>query len=129
MVRKWGIKADHDFLTAQAVRRNESEEILTDTICFHCQQTIEKYLKALLVWKEIDFKKTHDLVYLQTLCVPFAPALRDFNVRSLSRFGTDIRYPDDFIMPSIEETDYALGVADQIRGLIRNQLSLIFEPS
>ncbi len=38
-----------------------AEESPTDTVCFHAQQCVEKYLKAVLVSEAIDFPKTHDL--------------------------------------------------------------------
>lgn len=31
---------------------------------FHCQQAVEKSLKAFLVWRDQPFRKTHDLVEL-----------------------------------------------------------------
>ncbi|MDR0598605.1 MAG: HEPN domain-containing protein, partial [Treponema sp.] len=36
-------------------------------ICFHCQQAAEKYLKGFLVFKGIEFPKTHDLAALLKL--------------------------------------------------------------
>ncbi|MCG2760389.1 MAG: HEPN domain-containing protein [Candidatus Delongbacteria bacterium] len=38
-----------------------------DTVTFHCQQAVEKYLKAYLIYLVIDFKFTHDSVYLLDL--------------------------------------------------------------
>ena len=35
-----------------------------DTVTFHCQQSVEKYLKEYLIFLGIDFRFTHDLVYL-----------------------------------------------------------------
>ena len=43
------------------------KEIFPDIICFHSQQSAEKYLKAYLVFLDQDFPKTHaleDLVLL-----------------------------------------------------------------
>lgn len=37
--------------------------------CFHCQQAIEKYLKALLSWYEVDFPKTYSLTNLLNLTI------------------------------------------------------------
>ena len=38
------------FLTA--TQGLEANEVVTDTVCFHCQQAAEKYLKAFLVQKQ-----------------------------------------------------------------------------
>ncbi|MBW1960508.1 MAG: HEPN domain-containing protein [Deltaproteobacteria bacterium] len=37
------------------------------TVCFHAQQCAEKYLKAFLTFKNIDFPKTHDIGELLAL--------------------------------------------------------------
>jgi len=41
-----------------------------DTICFHAQQCVEKYLKALLTSTHTDFPKTHDLIELGPRAAP-----------------------------------------------------------
>ena len=38
-----------------------------DTIAFHTQQSVEKYLKALLIFLQIEFKRSHDLIYFLEL--------------------------------------------------------------
>ncbi len=60
VVREWVIKAENDLKTAEHVLKLESE-CPTDTVCFHAQQTVEKYIKSLLVLRGIDFPKTHDI--------------------------------------------------------------------
>lgn len=45
-----------------------------DVVCFHAEQCVEKYLKALLTLKAIDFPKTHNIAELVALLPPlFAP--------------------------------------------------------
>ena len=43
---------------------------------FHMQQCVEKYLKALLVYRDQCFPKTHDLVALNDLCFKMASSAR-----------------------------------------------------
>ncbi|MEM2110131.1 MAG: HEPN domain-containing protein [Candidatus Odinarchaeota archaeon] len=43
-------------------------EAVTSSICFHCQQFVEKMLKAFLTLKKVDFGKTHNIEYLLKLC-------------------------------------------------------------
>lgn len=61
-VRKWIIKALNDYKTAEKLINLSEEEIITDTLCFHCQQAVEKLLKAFLVNEEIEFGRTHSLM-------------------------------------------------------------------
>jgi HEPN domain-containing protein len=57
---EWLAKAEND-LTNAAHTLKLGASCPTDTVCFHAQQCVEKYLKALLVVEGIDFPKTHDL--------------------------------------------------------------------
>jgi len=47
LVDKWIAIADKDLLTAELLLK--SDVVVTETICYHCQQSVEKYLKAYLV--------------------------------------------------------------------------------
>jgi len=43
------------------------------TICFLCQGSAEKYLKAFLIWNGWKLKKIHDLQELLVFCIDFEP--------------------------------------------------------
>src|SRR6266545_3002717 len=66
VTREWMRKAEND-LTNAAHTLKLGARAPTDTICFHSQQCVEKYLKALLVSRAIDFPKTHDVEKLISL--------------------------------------------------------------
>jgi len=34
-------------------------------VCYHCQQAVEKVLKAILTEQEVDFKRTHNIIDLK----------------------------------------------------------------
>jgi len=59
IVRLWLEKAQNDWAAVKVLA--ESECCLNDVVCFHCQQYVEKLLKAFLTADEIEFPKTHDL--------------------------------------------------------------------
>jgi HEPN domain-containing protein len=65
IVKEWIIKADHDLGSAKLIFLHIPDYF--DTIAFHCQQAVEKYLKAILVFCNIEFQRTHNLVYLLEL--------------------------------------------------------------
>ena len=46
MTREWTRKAEADFRAAEILAAGR--ERFHDQVCFHCQQSTEKYLKALL---------------------------------------------------------------------------------
>jgi HEPN domain-containing protein len=56
IAREWIIKAENDLKTASHTLKI-GKGCPTDTVCFHAQQCVEKYLKAFLVCKGIDFSK------------------------------------------------------------------------
>jgi len=67
LIREWMHKAEHDLGMAELALENRPE--YTDSICFHCQQAVEKYLKAYLVFLDIRFERKHNLGYLLDLRV------------------------------------------------------------
>ena len=66
-INDWKQKGANDL--ASACKLINTDEAITDTGCFHCQQAVEKYLKAFLLSKNIEFKNTHSLTYLLELCI------------------------------------------------------------
>jgi HEPN domain-containing protein len=59
LVKVWIKKAENDLKTA--IDELNTENPATDTICFHAQQCIEKYLKAYLIFHQKNFPKTHNI--------------------------------------------------------------------
>ena len=62
---EWVEKADHDLGSAKIIFLNEPD--FYNTIAFHCQQAVEKYLKAILTYLRIEFEGSLDLIYLLEL--------------------------------------------------------------
>ncbi|MBC8525938.1 MAG: HEPN domain-containing protein [Candidatus Cloacimonetes bacterium] len=62
LVEEWIHKAENDFLDAE--NNLKSQQIPTDTVCFHCQQVAEKYLKAYLISRNKSFPQIHNLIHL-----------------------------------------------------------------
>jgi HEPN domain-containing protein len=54
VAREWTTKAENDLKTAAHTLKLGSK-CPTDTVCFHAQQCVEKYLKAFLVVMGIEF--------------------------------------------------------------------------
>lgn len=93
---KWFKKAEEDIYTAKLLLKETDSPVCI--ICFHSQQAAEKYLKAYLVVRNIDFPKTHDLKILINICLTFNQKFSEIEKISsrLSEFGTYPRYPDAF---------------------------------
>lgn len=120
--REWVQKAESDFKAAGLLLKAGDDYLFQ--VAFHAQQAAEKYLKAFLVWHQIEFPKTHDIGKLITLATDVVPGLADIleKATTLTPFGVDFRYPGDY--PGLTSTDAetALGLATLVRDEIRNRL-------
>jgi len=113
---KWIEKADHDLGSAKVIYLHLPEYF--DTIAFHCQQAVEKYLKAILFHSEINFLRSHDLIYLLELVSDkFAIDNDQFEkVSSLNNFNVQVRYPNEIIHLTKEELESAIAISEEFRG-------------
>jgi HEPN domain-containing protein len=91
---EWLRKAQLDQL---AVEKLQGDAALRDIAVFHAQQAVEKYLKALLTWRQVEFPRTHEIRRLLDLLRPSDPGVSEdlLELRWLDPFGVEIRYPGD----------------------------------
>ena len=92
-VREWTVKADNDLASATFLL--DMRPVPMEIVGFHCQQAVEKYLKAYLVLNGVEPEKTHDLGLLLKRCEAFGT---DFSQLSeacalLTDFSVKERYP------------------------------------
>ncbi len=71
IVREWIRKGESDFAAAKVLAQQIGLENQTG---FHCQQAIEKWLKAFLIDKDEEIRKIHDLIALVFDCEKYDPA-------------------------------------------------------
>jgi HEPN domain-containing protein len=119
IVKLWLLKADNDFKTGKDELATESPA--TDTICFHMQQCVEKHLKAFLVSKGVEISKSHNLSLVLQQCADVDPdfeKLKSSGADELTPYAVNARYPDDFYMPSQEETQNAVRMAEKVNTFV-----------
>ena len=114
LARQWIAKAQNDLLNAD--NNLKAEQIPFDTVCFHCQQAVEKFLKAYLVSNEQIPSHTHDLLLLLERVLPFNPEAENLRetLSLLMPYAVEIRYPDDWFLPSAEDAHEAREAADNV---------------
>ena len=119
---RWVGKAEADLEGAQELAL--AGRSYHDLICFHCQQSAEKYLKALLIERGLSFPKTHRLEDLLLLLLPHDASLKKLRrtLVALTRYAVDYRYPDE--SATKRQSQAALRQAAQVRKQIRARLSL-----
>lgn len=114
-VREWLAKADDDLATARIVLATTSPP--TCPAAFHCQQIVEKCLKALLIQENIVFGRTHRLVDLGKLLAQRFPEIeRYFDLfEAMTVYAADYRYPGTYTPPTVEEAGQLLADAERVR--------------
>ena len=124
--REWIDKGEGDFGTAEREFRVRKSPNL-DAVCFHAQQAVEKYLKAVLASQGARIPKTHDLETLLGLCLkkfPLWEALRP-EAQLLTQFAVGFRYPGE--AADRESAKKARDALRRFRAQIRESLELIAE--
>ena len=94
VTREWRQKADRDYEAAQWDMQKPGVPNYDD-VCFHCQQCVEKLMKAVLTERDSLFPKTHDLETLAALVVVVAPEWNyDLDdLKTLAPGAVQYRYP------------------------------------
>lgn len=79
-----------------------------------------------MVLNNRDFKKSHDLEYLINLCSNIDNDFESlFNAaKILSDYAIEIRYPDDFYIPSVEEANRCFDIASNVKEFILKKLNI-----
>lgn len=124
LVKQWIQIANDDILVANQLLNYDN--IYPRSICFHCQQSAEKYLKAYLVYFDLDIIRTHDLVTLINKLIEKDKKLLDFieSASVLTPYAISARYLDDFESISEDEAKEALILANEIKNYIQSQIRL-----
>lgn len=119
LVRGWVRKADGDLASLIVL----SEKGLNDTACFHAQQAVEKYLKALLAFSEAPIPHTHNLEELHKLCLKLFPAMvvEARLLSDLSPYAVQIRYDFQF-WPESSAVQEAQRTVHLVRELVLSQI-------
>jgi len=78
--REWLERARTHLRSAESLLNLEPPA--RETAAFHCQQTVEKALKAFLVHHNEPFEKQHDCAKLCDLCAKVDPSFRSLRERS-----------------------------------------------
>ena len=114
-VKEWIEKADHDLGSAKIIYLHLPDYF--DTIAFHCQQAVEKYIKAALIFYQINFLRSHDLIYLLDLLTAKIEVddFRFKNAFALNNFSVQIRYRNKIVKLTKDEIETAIEISQEFR--------------
>ncbi|MCY4567219.1 MAG: HEPN domain-containing protein, partial [Candidatus Poribacteria bacterium] len=119
---EWIEKAEEDYDMAALAR--QASRPFHNSICFHAQQCIEKYLKAWLQETDVPVPRTHDLEELLVLIVPTLPDWSQWqpDFKRITEYAVNSRYPGD--SATAEDTEHAMRICDAVRQAVRASLKL-----
>ncbi|MDY0392051.1 MAG: HEPN domain-containing protein [Candidatus Bipolaricaulis sp.] len=124
LAQGWLEKARRDLITAE--RELERLPTFTDIVCFHCQQAVEKGLKALLIVHGITPPKTHALEDLALLVSQAEPEAESFarELAALTPYAVTARHPE-FSEPTKEEAQSAIDIARRVLSWIQRRAGVV----
>lgn len=123
VAREWVTRAEGDLLAAVHLLRLGSAAP-AEAVCFHAQQCVEKYLKALLILDGAEVPKTHDLDRLvQLLRRRVDTGLTAFERAELTGHAVAARYPGAGEIP-LADARRAVRLARRARTAARRLLPL-----
>lgn len=108
----WLRHARSDLVLAKSTT---TEDVLLETLCFHAQQSVEKAIKAVLVFLGIRFPKTHNIGVLLDLLpagIPQDAVLEE--AASLTEYAVSSRYPGEAEDVTKEELAAAIGIVERV---------------
>jgi HEPN domain-containing protein len=123
LAAEWVEKAEGDARTAARELRARTHPNW-DAVCFHAQQSAEKYLKAFLQQHGIVPPRTHSLIDLLQACLPFDSSLatQRSSLVLLDRYAVIARYPG-FSADRVEARQAYRAMAG-VRAFVRTRLGL-----
>jgi len=115
-VTQWLLKGQRDLDVADLLSKNKPSYL--DVAAYHCQQAAEKALKGYLTAQDINFPKSHDLVFLLGLALETEARFRQWQplAETLTPYATMFRYPGPTGEPPREEIT---GIIAQVDAFVR----------
>ncbi len=111
--RSWLVRAYSNLRLAE---KGQGKDIMLEDLCFNAQQAAEKALKAVCLYKEQDFPKTHSITHLVDILeaagVDVPDQIKFADV--LTQYAVQTRYPGPIEEITFEEYQEALAIAARV---------------
>ena len=130
-VNEWIKYADESLNAGKQLFKNNPDEFKT-TVCFLMQQGVEKYLKAYLVFNDIEINeanknKIHNIGKLINDCEKIDPSfdnLFKINPEILSNYAVNSRYPFLSKTVTLEDEKTAVSIAEKVKTFINEKINI-----
>ena len=107
IAEEWFKIAEADLASANYLQN--MKPVPVEIICYHCQQSAEKFLKGYLAFLGMEIIKTHDLVHLNKCVLEHDEEFRAFenDCQMISDYAVTARYP---FPVDIDKSDMSLAL-------------------
>jgi HEPN domain-containing protein len=118
-LRQWFFLADEDLRAAEILSNHYPTP--DSIICFHCQQSAEKYLKGFLLENNAEPPKIHDLAELLERCEQIRPAFSAVESQCdfLNRYSVLPRCPREW-SGNPHDVETAVKYAGEVKAFVGN---------
>ncbi len=115
--KEWFKYAERDLESARFLMKMHPVPI--EIICYHCEQSVEKYLKGYLILKQNNVEKTHDLGLLNKKYLLIDSTFSEIEDECLELipYGVQVRYPYELEVTE-QDMENAIVCAEKIQRFI-----------
>jgi len=127
---EWLEYAQRDYDAAVVLESSAWPKFL-EAVCYHCQQSTEKALKAVLAYYQVEIPKTHNIEELANKCKQNDESIQMERriAQTMTKFATISRYPDFDTSLLEEDATLALKHAKQTLEMVKQALGKTDEDS
>ena len=118
ILQQWLDKANDDLRSAEYLSTMH-HPTPDEVICFLCQQSAEKYLKAFIFTHDIEPEKTHDLKMLLKICQNHDESFSSLlpKLQFLNEYAVMPRYPNELGITG-EDMNIAIQYAKDVQEFV-----------
>ena len=121
--KKWLMKSNREYLTAEKLLEYSEDTSLTEAICFHSAESVEFFLKAYITTKEIPFTETGSLEYVINMCKHLDPGFENIKMGNIANYINQ-KWTPESIMPGLKEAHEAFRAAESVRAFVLDSLNM-----
>lgn len=124
IAKEWLRRAKGNLLIGKDSSYLDLRDIPIEDLCFNLQQCVEKSLKALLIYNDIEFPFVHEIASLLTILKKNNIEIPEELIFSamLTRYAVATRYPGDYEKITGEDYKEAVIIAESVYNWAESQI-------
>lgn len=124
IANEWFEYAKRDLKSAKFL--TNMHPIPIEIVCYHCEQSAEKYLKGYIVLNGSKVAKTHDLVIINKTCKNYNKDFSSIDDQCIELvvYGVQARYPYELEVNQ-QDMKYAIECAEKIEKFIEDTIKTL----